>query len=183
MRKRALFTGLIVLAGCQADAPAPEVAPDAAPEADATAAVVEATPTGTPYGEPLTLSAVTPISAILDAPAEFIGERVLVEGMVVEVCEMRGCWMDIASDREFEKIQIKVEDGEIVFPLTARGHTAWVEGVVEELALTYEEAVEQAKHKAEEHGEEFDPSTVTGPETIYRIRGLGAVIADEAPAP
>jgi hypothetical protein len=133
---------------------------------------------GTLYGEPLTLEEVTPISAILGDPEAYVGDRVLVEGMVVAVCEMRGCWLDIASDREFEKIQIKVDDGEIVFPMTAQGKTALVEGVVEVLELTYEEAVEAARHKAEEHGEEFDPSTVTGPETTYRIRGHGAVITD-----
>ena len=134
---------------------------------------------GTPYGEPLTLTEVTPVSAILDAPDSWLGQRVLVEGMVVAVCESRGCWMDIASDREFEKIQIKVDDGVIVFPLSARGKHALVEGVVEELQLTYEQALEEARHKAEEHGTEFDPASVPeGPQTIYRIRGIGAVVAD-----
>jgi hypothetical protein len=134
---------------------------------------------GTTYGEALTLNEVTPVSAILDAPESYIGERVLVEGMVVEVCEKRGCWVDIASDREYEKIQIKVEDGVIVFPLSARGKQALVEGVVEELQLTHEEAVEQARHRAEEQKVEFDPASVpSGPQTIYRIRGVGAVIAD-----
>jgi len=135
-------------------------------------------PEGTLYGEALTLSEVTQVSAILEDPESWVGERVQVEGMIVEVCEMRGCWMDIASDSESEKIQIKVEDGVIVFPMTAKGKTALVEGVVEVLELTHEEAIEAARHKAEEHGEEFDPSTVTGPETTYRIRGLGAVITD-----
>lgn len=130
------------------------------------------------YGEPITLTELTPVSAILDAPEDFLGERVLVEGTVVEVCEMRGCWMDIASDREYEKIQIKVDDGVIVFPLTARGKTALVEGTVELLEMTYEEALEDARNKAEEHGTEFDPSTVTGPVKTYRIRGLGAVITE-----
>ena len=130
------------------------------------------------FGDPITLTEVTPVSAILDAPEEFLGERVLVEGTVVEVCEMRGCWMDIASDREYEKIQIKVDDGVIVFPLTARGKKALVEGTVELFEMTYEEALEDARHRAEEHGTEFDPSTVTGPVTLYRIRGLGAVITE-----
>lgn len=134
---------------------------------------------GTPYGEALTLTEVTPVSTILDAPEAYLGQRVLVKGMVVAVCESRGCWMDIASDREFEKIQIKVDDGVIVFPLSARGKDALVEGVVEELQLTYEQALEEAKHKAEEHGTEFDPASVPeGPQTIYRIRGIGAVVAD-----
>lgn len=134
---------------------------------------------GVTYGEALTLDQVTQVSTILDSPATYLGERVLVEGMVVAVCEERGCWMDIASDREFEKIQIKVDDGVIVFPLSARGKQALVEGVVEEVQLSYEQAVEEARHKAEEHGEEFDPASVPeGPQTVYRIRGVGAVIVD-----
>ncbi len=133
---------------------------------------------GTGYGEPVTLTKTTQISEILNNPSDFLGERVLVEGTVVGVCENMGCWMDIASDREFEKIQIKVDDGVIVFPLSARGHEARVEGIVEELQLSEEEALEQAQHMAEERGEEFDPSTITGPQTIYRIRGIAAIIAD-----
>jgi len=172
MKIRILTVALVALMACQADAP-----PAADTTAEAAETVAAAVIEGTPYGEPLTLTEVTQVSAILAAPAEFLGERVLVEGMIVEVCEMKGCWMDIASDREFEKIQIKVEDGEIVFPLTARGQKAWAEGIVEMISLTYEEAVEQAKNQAMEHGEEFDPSTVTGPTTTYRIKGLGVVIA------
>jgi len=102
----------------------------------------------------------------------------MVQGTVVAVCEMKGCWMDIASDQEFEKIQVKVEDGVIVFPLTAKGKQALVEGVVERLDLTYEQALAEARNKAAEHGTEFDSTSVTGPQTIYRIKGLGAVIAD-----
>ena len=133
---------------------------------------------GTIYGEELTLTDTTLVSAILANPTEYVGERVLVTGTVVEVCEMRGCWVELGSDKEFEKIRIKVEDGVIVFPMSARGHRAVVEGVVEEVALTLEEAIEQAKHHAEEHGLEFDPESVTGPTTYYQIRGIGAVIEE-----
>ena len=171
MRFAIALVALAALAACQ-NAPA-----DTPPEE--TAAAEEAVFEGTTYGEALTLTEITPVSAILEDPQAYIGERVLVKGMVTEVCEMKGCWMDIASDREFEKIQVKVDDGVIVFPLTARGHEALVEGIVEELHLTYEQALAQAEHHAEEHGEEFDPSTVPeGPQTIYRIRGIGAVVAD-----
>jgi len=133
---------------------------------------------GTSYGEPLTLTQLTPVSEILDGPDAFLGKRVLIEGTVVAVCEEKGCWMDIASDREFEKIQVKVDDGVIVFPLTARGHAARVEGVVEQLEFTEEQARQQAMAMAEEHGEAFDPESVTGPKTIYRVRGVGAIVAD-----
>ena len=130
------------------------------------------------YGEKLTLSKVTKISEILAAPEQFIGQKVLVKGMVVEVCAKRGCWMYLASDKAFEKIQIKVLDGEIVFPMSARSKEALVEGVVEALKYTKEDAVAWLQHQAEEKGESFDPKKVTSGMTVYRIKALGAEITD-----
>ena len=132
----------------------------------------------TAYGEDLTLSETTSVSAILADPETYIGHQVLVEGTVVDVCEKRGCWLAIAGDGDGEQIRVKVEDGVIVFPMDARGLRARVEGVVEKLEFTMEEALERARHQAEEYGTEFDASKVTGPETIYQLRGLGAVIGD-----
>ncbi len=128
------------------------------------------------YGKPITLKEPTKISEIEKNPKSFVGKKVLVKGTVVEVCAKRGCWMDIASDTPFEKIQIKVADGVIVFPMSARGHNALVEGVVEELQLSKQEAISYHRHKAEEKGLVFDASSITGPENIYRIRALGAVV-------
>jgi len=132
----------------------------------------------TQYGEALTLTETTSISAILSDPEAYVDEHVRVEGTVVGVCEMRGCWIALAGENDGEQIRVKVEDGVIVFPMTALGLHARVEGVVEKIELTMEQALEQAKHHAEERGEEFDPSTVTGPEVSYQIRGLGAEIED-----
>jgi hypothetical protein len=134
---------------------------------------------GTLYGEELTLTETTPISDILADPESYVGQRVLVEATIVGVCEKRGCWMELAGGSDFEKIRIKVEDGEIVFPMSAQGLHARAEGIVEKIALTQEQAIEQAKHHAEEHGEEFDPASVTGPTVTYQIKGIGAVIEDQ----
>ena len=130
------------------------------------------------YGQKLTLSEVTKISEILAAPEQFVGKKVLVKGLVVEVCAKRGCWMYLASDKAFEKIQIKVLDGEIVFPMSARSKEALVEGVVEALKYTKEDAIAWLQHQAEEKGESFDPKTVTSGMTVYRIKALGAEITD-----
>lgn len=127
-------------------------------------------------GEPLTLNTVIKVSEINNSPEQYIGKRVLIEGLIIDVCAARGCWMDIASDMPFEKIQVKVVDGEIVFPLEAKGKNARVEGTVEEMKLSKDQAIWMARHRAEEQGKTFDPATVTGPVTFYRIRGLGAEI-------
>ena len=128
------------------------------------------------FGLGVSLSEETPISAILDKPDNYVGKKVRVSGLVIDVCSRRGCWVYLAGDREFEKIRVKVTDGEIVFPMEARGKTAAVEGVVESMTLTKEEVIARRKHHAEETGQPFDPASVTSGETILRIRGLGAEI-------
>jgi hypothetical protein len=130
------------------------------------------------YGVKLTLSEVTKISEILTEPEQFVGKKVLVKGMVVDVCAKRGCWMYLASDKPFEKIQIKVLDGEIVFPMSARGKEALVEGEIEALKFSKEDAIAWLQHKAEEKGESFDPESVTSGMTVYRIKALGAEITE-----
>lgn len=128
------------------------------------------------YGKPLTLKATTPISAILKDPKAFAGKRVLVEGLVVEVCEERGCWIRISSDKEFESIRYKVEDGVVTFPMDARGKTVLAEGIVTVKTLTRETRIEQARMEAKERGTlaQFDPSKITGPATDIQLAGEGA---------
>jgi hypothetical protein len=127
------------------------------------------------FGKEITLSEKTKISDILANPEAFVGKTVLVEGQVLDVCQHAGCWMEIKSDND-GKIRIKVKDGDIVFPVAAVGSNAIAEGTVYKIELTKEEAIEFYQHMAEESGKEFDPSTVTGPVTIYQIKGIGAEI-------
>ena len=131
---------------------------------------------GNKYGKELSSKEKTKISAILANPKNFVGKKVQVEGNVVGVCEKRGCWIELASDKPFQKIKIKVKDGEIVFPMEDKGKKAVVEGEVYEIKLTKEQALASAENEAKEHGKKFDPASITGPVTLYQIKGLGAVI-------
>ncbi len=128
------------------------------------------------YGKGVHLKETTKISELLDNPDTYLGKQVRVSGMIIEVCAKRGCWIYLSSDRPYEKIQIKVTDGEIVFPMSASGHQATVEGIVEELNMSKEDLIKYKKHLAEEKGLSFDPSTVKEGEKIIRIIGLGAEI-------
>ena len=84
--------------------------------------------------------------------------------------------MSFASDREFEELRIKVEDGVIVFPMEAKGKRAVAEGTFTKIEMTMEQTLAYFEHHAEEHGEEFDPASVTEPRTYYQIHATGAVI-------
>ncbi len=97
---------------------------------------------------------------------------------MLEVCAKAGCWMEIASDQSEQKIKVKVNDGEIIFPMAATGKTAKVEGEVYKIELSLEQALGYQQHLAEEQGVPFDSSSVTGPMTIYQIKGLGAEIGE-----
>ncbi len=127
------------------------------------------------FGKEISLTEKTKISDILADPNAFLDKTVLVEGEVLDVCKKAGCWMELKSDSE-GKIKIKVKDGDIVFPTSAIGSKAVAEGIVYKIELTKEEAIEYLEHIAEENGKEFDPASVTGPMTIYQIKGIGAEI-------
>jgi hypothetical protein len=127
------------------------------------------------YGEGVSGSETIKISELMDNPDDYVGETVRVEGMVIGVCEKRGCWMELAGDEEFKSVRVKVEHGVISFPVEAKGKHAIAEGVFTRIDLTREQALAQARHHAEEHGEELDESKVKA-HTVYLIRGTGAVI-------
>jgi hypothetical protein len=128
------------------------------------------------YGKKLTLKDKTKVSDILANPEQFAGKKVLVEGTVVDVCQERGCWIKVSSDKEFESIRIKVEDGVIVFPMEAKGKSALAEGIVSVKTYSKEDLIKQGEMHAKEEGTTFDPATVTGPKTVVQIKGEGAII-------
>ncbi len=128
------------------------------------------------FGAGLSLKEATPLSTILQNPDAYVGQKVQVQGMILDVCEARGCWMYVAGDKPFEKIRVKVVDGQIVFPLEARGKQGKVEGVLQKFVLSREQVIQREQHYAEERGESFDPSTVKSGQTIYQLGGLGAEI-------
>jgi len=131
---------------------------------------------GVKYGKKLVLKEKTPISELFKNPKKYVGKTIQVEGLIVKVCEKRGCWIDIASDKEFEKIRLKVDDGVIVFPMEEKGKKIIAEGVFEALVYTKEDLIEQGEHMAKEYGTKFDPKTITKGKTEYRLKGLGAVV-------
>jgi hypothetical protein len=117
----------------------------------------------------------TAIADILAGPEKFEGKRVLVKGPAVAVCEKRGCWVNLKSDKDASKaLRVKVEDGEIVFPMTVMGKEVEAEGVVEKMVIPVEQLRETLKARAEAKGEKFDPATVKEPRIVWQLKGLGA---------
>ena len=143
------------------------------------------------YGKPLTLKETTKISDIFAKPEAFNGKTVKVQGPIVDVCSEKGCWIAVGSDKEFQSIRFKVDDGVIVFPMDAKGLTATVEGVISVNTLSVKDQIEGGEH-AEMHAGEtkpmaemgkekekkaaVDPKTVKGPKTVIMIKGEAAEV-------
>ena len=125
------------------------------------------------FGAAPSLSEVTPIAQLLARPAELQGKTVRVEGIVTGVCTMAGCWMALAPTDapKGPSILIKVDDGVIVFPISARGKRATAQGVVQLVGPADAEGQEAAREHAVNEGH-----AGTAGATNWQIKATGAIV-------
>jgi hypothetical protein len=120
-------------------------------------------------GTGVSLKEATPIKALLETPAAFVGKTIRIDGVATAVCEEMGCWMAVASSENPKgaTVRLKVEDGVIKFPVTAKGKQVSAEGVFEAIG----EKDEHANEAAGEHGKHDATASKK-----YQIKATGAVI-------
>jgi hypothetical protein len=123
-------------------------------------------------GGPIAITSATLIRDILSDPDKYLGRDVRIEGEITEVCQNMGCWINVRDASTNAGIQVKVNDGEIVFPKDGAGRKAIVQGKLEKVTVSKEEL----EHQAKESGKKVDISKIAGPKIVYRIKGEGAVI-------
>ncbi len=129
---------------------------------------------GKTYGKGVTLTKATPIATLLAAPKDYTGKTVRVDGLVTAVCDKAGCWMDLrdeAADAKTAKtLRMKVNDGEISFPVSAKGRKASIEGIFEPVgeAMAKEYAADAKEAKA--------GSEMKTPAPTFQLKGTGAII-------
>jgi hypothetical protein len=127
------------------------------------------------YGADLTSSAVITVDDLIARRHEYKDQTVAVEGLVIGVCAKRGCWMEIGGS-DGKAVRFKVNDGEIVIPMSAKGSKVVAEGVWTHVFHTVEQLREMEQKHADEAGEEFDPESITEPVDYWQLKGLGAKI-------
>ncbi|WP_084644066.1 DUF4920 domain-containing protein [Ferrimonas futtsuensis] len=131
------------------------------------------------FGTPVEADNITKISTLMASPDNYLDKPVTIEGTIVAVCEKRGCWMKIASDKQFQNLRVKVKDGEMVFPVSTKGSTAIATGKLQKLEYDLERTRKMKAHWAEEKGEKFDPASVTEPMTMYQLVPTGVSILEQ----
>jgi len=179
---RSLCLLIPLLAACDKGPTKSSAQPAVASAPAATGAAVAAPSSkleGTKFGAGVTLTDTVAVDAILADPASYKGKTVRVEGMVTDVCPKRGCWFELAGSAPGQKLKFKVTDGDMVFPMDAKGKIAVAQGEVAVHELTLEETKQNAEYEAKEYGKAYDPASITKPKTVVRIDGTGAVFRDK----
>jgi len=116
------------------------------------------------------MTILTPVSKVLAQPENYYVIPTTIMGTVVKVCQKRGCWMQLASDKAYETLTIKVPDGKMVFPMADMGKTAYATGVLNAIELTLAQTNQRLKSQ--------DKPSVTEPMTLYRFSPTGVTIVD-----
>lgn len=135
--------------------------------AAAVAALVIPAAADTKFGGGVTLEQATKIDAILASPASYAGKTVRIDGVATAVCAHMGCWMAVAStdNPSGPTIRLKVDDGVIVFPVTAKGKRVSAQGVYEAVGGGDD------KDAAGEHAH-VDPKA----SKEYHLKATGAIV-------
>jgi hypothetical protein len=122
----------------------------------------------TKLGTGVSLKEVTEIKALVEQPAAYVGKTLRVDGVATAVCAHMGCWLAVAvpGDEGGATVRLKVDDGVIVFPVTAKGRKVSAEGVFEIVGNTGD-----AKDASEEHAKHD-----AGASRQYQLKATGAII-------
>lgn len=59
------------------------------------------------YGEKITLKTTLPLQTILKDQNNFMEKEVYVEGTILEVCQNKGCWMVVGTEKENIRVEFK----------------------------------------------------------------------------
>jgi len=126
------------------------------------------------FGEPLVDSRThATVDEVLADPEQYVGEPIHLEGMVVDVCKPKGCWMRLASNPVDDGIFVKFTcpvDGRLI-PMAAIGQRAAVSGQL--ILETVSEA--DARHLAEDAGQSPEEiAKIVGDQKRLRIQAPGA---------
>lgn len=111
----------------------------------------------------------TPIATLTGKPSEYLGKTVRIDGVATAVCQSMGCWMAVAANgsKDAKTVRLKVQDGVIVFPVSAKGKQVSAEGVFEEIGAKNEHAKEAAREHAKHNA---------AASKQYQIKATGAII-------
>lgn len=134
------------------------------------------------YGNDFSYNSIETISSLTDNVDEFLNKEIVTEGQIVDVCPMKGCWIEVKDFGSQQIIRVKVQDDVIIFPQDSKEKKVIVNGIFSKIEFTEDQAINWKIHLAEEKGIKLNKSDISlEPSDLieYRIKGLGAKIITE----
>ena len=105
-----------------------------------------------------------PLATVLASPGDYTKTPVVVEGVVTNACERKGCWMQLKPAQGEQSVRVTFKDYGFFVPLDSKGMKARAEGVATVKKLSKAEAdhleEEGAKLKRNEDGTAVEVSFV-----------------------
>jgi len=90
------------------------------------------------FGDEITLTKSTSIESIVINPNESTGKEFLISGVMTQVCQKKGCWMDVKDGEN--SLNIRFKDYAFFMPKDGAGRKVKAQGIFN-IAM-YEEEVE-----------------------------------------
>ena len=84
------------------------------------------------YGTAITEKKPVKLAKLAKSPAKYKGKTVRLEGMVKDVCQGQGCWIEIQS-KDGKTFLAKSLDESVLVPKNSKGQNVVVQGVVTQM--------------------------------------------------
>lgn len=126
------------------------------------------------FGAPISATDPLSVDAAVTRAGELDGKSVVVAGRVSAVCQMEGCWLTLASEKNGPEVRIKMKDHAFTVPKDLAGSRVVAEGVLRNKVTS----VAELKHLAEDAGksaEEIARITEAKKEVSFEATGVRVV--------
>jgi hypothetical protein len=125
------------------------------------------------FGDHITVESavsVTDLLAVLNGQDSVTAK---VSGQINNVCQMKGCWMNISDDISIEPVFVQFKDYAFFVPKDAAGKEVVIEGVAYRELTT----VDDLRHYAKDAGHsEEEIAKITEPKEEIRFMAKGVLI-------
>ena len=91
-------------------------------------------------GEAIGGSPVVDLERALRSVDQYADQKVVLEGAVKKVCQMKGCWMELMSQGADRGIRVTFKDYAFFVPTDSTGYDARLEGMFEENVFSKSDA-------------------------------------------
>ena len=154
------YTLLLIFCACQNKPSQENVASETVPEANI-------------YGDQkITLDNAVSGQVLIEQLKTQDSVQIKVHAKVTEVCQVKGCWMDVQLN-DSTTMLVRFKDYNFFVPMDCKGKTATIEGISKVVTLSEE----WPKHKAEDAGSSAEEiAAITGSKTSFSIEKATGVI-------